>query len=100
MTLFFKKLTTTGNCLAQVFPEGDSPKLLGVPLLNKKIATGSFTINNTTNISVVAKGYDGVYRIIIEKANENTEWEPYYVTSSTTVTQEKNHTLTAIWQKN
>lgn len=36
--------------------------------------------------------------IQLEEGTEDTEWEPYYVTSSTTVTQEKNHTLTAIWE--
>jgi len=36
----------------------------------------------------------------IEEGAEATAYEPYYVTSSTTVTQEKDHVLKAIWQKN
>ena len=36
----------------------------------------------------------------IEEGTEATEYEPYYVATSTTVTQAKNHTLTAIWEQN
>ena len=36
----------------------------------------------------------------VEIGNSNTTYEPYFVTSNTVVTQNKNHTLTAIWEKN
>ena len=39
-----------------------------------------------------------ISNIQLEKGNTATAYEPYYVTSSTIVTQEKNHTLTAIWE--
>ena len=42
------------------------------------------TIWNNTNVQ-------------IEACSCKTEYEPYYVTSSTKVTQMKNHVLTAIW---
>ena len=35
----------------------------------------------------------------VEEGNTMTEYEPYYVTESTKVTQTKNHTLTAIWEE-
>ena len=38
------------------------------------------------------------YNLQIEEGTEATPYEPYYVTSDVTVTQEKNHTLTAIWE--
>ena len=38
--------------------------------------------------------------IQLEKGTTGTVYEPYYVTSSTNVTQNKNHTLTAIWEQN
>ena len=51
--------------------------------------------------------YDGYYdeneidnlKIQLEAGNIVTEYEPYIISSSTTVTQAKNHTLTAIWEK-
>ena len=40
------------------------------------------------------------YNIQLEEGTIATPYEPYYVTSDTVVTQEKNHTLTAIWEPN
>ena len=37
--------------------------------------------------------------IQLEEGTTATTFEPYYVTSSTNVTQDKNHTLKAIWEK-
>ena len=34
----------------------------------------------------------------LEEGTEATAYEPYYVTSDVTVTQNKNHTLKAIWE--
>ena len=36
----------------------------------------------------------------IEEGDTATEYEPYYITPSTKVVQQKNHTLKAIWQAN
>jgi len=36
----------------------------------------------------------------IEIGSNATAYEPYYITNGTTVVQNQNHTLTAIWQKN
>ena len=38
--------------------------------------------------------------IMITEGNTATEYEPYYITPSTTVVQDKNHTLKAIWKAN
>ena len=40
-----------------------------------------------------------ITNIQVEKGNQSTEYEPFYVTNSTKITQNKNHTLTAIWEK-
>lgn len=40
------------------------------------------------------------YSVQLEEGTEATPYEPYFIESNTTVVQEKNHTLTAIWQKN
>ncbi len=36
----------------------------------------------------------------LEAGSVATEYEPYYITSDTTVVQDQDHTLTAIWQDN
>ena len=41
-----------------------------------------------------------IENIKIEKGTTKTAYEPYYITSNTTVVQNQNHTLTAIWEKN
>ena len=48
--------------------------------------------STSTNIEIT--------NVQLEEGNVATAYEPYYVTSTTTVVQNDNHTLTAIWQKN
>ncbi len=66
-----------------------------------------YTTAKGKNISYfkMSYGYGGdtythISHIQLEEGTEATEYEPYYVTSSTKVTQTKNHTLTAIWKEN
>lgn len=40
-----------------------------------------------------------ISNIQLEEGSTATEYEPYYVTNSTTVTQAQNHTLTAQWEE-
>lgn len=44
--------------------------------------------------------YIDIKNIQLEPGNTATPYEPYYITSDTTVVQENNHTLKAIWQAN
>lgn len=41
-----------------------------------------------------------LYNLQLEEGDTATEYEPYYITPSTPVVQQKNHTLKAIWQPN
>lgn len=41
-----------------------------------------------------------LYNLQLEEGDTATEYEPYYITPTTTVVQQKNHTLKAIWQAN
>ena len=41
-----------------------------------------------------------IYNIQMEEGDTATEFEPYYITPSTTVVQDKDHTLKAIWEAN
>ncbi len=83
----------------------------------------SYTLNSSTDFSTGATENPGPIRYVLvrpyksdnlpgvindinnyhyqmELGNTATEWEPYYITSSTTVVQNQNHTLKAIWQEN
>jgi len=41
-----------------------------------------------------------LYNLQLEEGDTVTEYEPYYITKDTTVVQDKNHTLKAIWKAN
>ena len=52
----------------------------------------SFNVTNTTQGSVSWNN------IQLEEGSTATDYEPYYITKDTIVTQNKDHTLTAIWE--
>ena len=72
----------------------------------------NFRYNTTTNSNLLYVGrytltkqsdLDYIWsntNVQIEEGTQATEYEPYYITSDTKVTQKKNHTLTAIWEEN
>lgn len=41
-----------------------------------------------------------IYNLQLEEGDTATEYEPYYITPTTPVVQQKNHTLKAIWKAN
>ena len=62
------------------------------------ISSSSKTI---TAVRSAGWGYSGTFRfsnIQLEEGTVETAYEPYYVATTTPVTQTKNHTLTAIWE--
>ena len=75
---------------------------------SKKRLIGSFVYNNPSSQRIVhiypqsIPNNCNIYasNVQIEQGNTATDYEPYYVATSTTVTQAKNHTLTAIWEQN
>lgn len=50
----------------------------------------------STNIDLISDEVK-ITNIQVEKGNQSTEYEPLYITNSTKITQNKNHTLTAMW---
>lgn len=52
----------------------------------------------STNIDLISDEVK-ITNIQVEKGNQSTEYEPFYIINSTKITQNKNHTLTAIWEK-
>ncbi|MBQ1551750.1 MAG: InlB B-repeat-containing protein, partial [Bacilli bacterium] len=59
-----------------------------------------FSIQSTTNLGILYKSIDAVYKIMIIDSNNSIIWEPYYVTSSTPLTRNEDHTLYAKWTPN
>ena len=57
--------------------------------------------NKTVECISFSYGIEGnayIESIQLEEGTAATPYEPYYITSSTPVSQNKNHTLTAIWE--
>ena len=78
----------------------------------KTITTPTGLYDSSANYRILAysnrylNGETGVfstirlYNLQLEEGDTATEYEPYYITSTTPVVQQKNHTLKAIWQPN
>lgn len=99
VSLYFLTQSTQGNNISGIYTEGDEERLANISLMGKDTVTYTFTFSEEKNIGIMPKGYDGVYKIQLEAGTESTEWEPYYITNDTSVVQEQNHTLKAIWEK-
>lgn len=71
---------------------------------NVNLPESNYTIRVYTNRYL--KDNVGIFSTVIfsniqlELGDTPTEYEPYYITSSTKVVQDKNHTLKAIWEAN
>lgn len=60
----------------------------------------TFYHNNNRNTDEILTFRISVLDVDNSITESNFEYEPYYITSSTPVVQQKNHTLKAIWQAN
>ena len=63
---------------------------------NDYIKTRSFFVGIWHQSSSI----NGNFKVQLEKGEQATEYEPYYITSYTKVVQNGNHTLKAIWKEN
>ena len=61
---------------------------------NKRLAYIYMTYGNGSASKV------HISHVQLEESDKATAWEPYYITDTTTVVQDENHTLTAIWELN
>lgn len=92
--------------LQYVFLNGQSSSGNAFYKSNSREKSLSFLTKNDTNyinirFGVSTSGESITYsNIQLEEGDTVTEYEPYYVTSDTTVVQENNRTLKAIWQAN
>jgi uncharacterized repeat protein (TIGR02543 family) len=55
-----------------------------------------YSTNDTSNLDIIWQNID----VQIEEGTEKTPYEPYIIKSTTTVVQENDHTLTALWKQN
>ena len=73
----------------------------GSALYNKDSYLATFTLAEATDIGIIIKAYDGVYRVQLEEGSTSTDWEPY-ANSAVTIEQGTtgNKSYTAIWEPN
>lgn len=65
-----------------------------------KTWSSELNLTESTNIGILLKVFDGKGMVMLRKKSVNTNgFEPYYITSSTTIVNASNHTLTAIWEE-
>ena len=101
ISLFFKnQCTSTIGGLAIYSPQsiifGTSDYITNVESYSK-----TFQLNEINDYGVLAKGYDGIYRIQLEEGDTATTYEPFIVTSDIEVTaRNDDYVMKAIWQEN
>ena len=106
VTLYFSTMPNneTAQIYSQIQVRDSSDTLLfgsnSGALYQKDKYSFQFSLAEEKYVGLLIKAYDGVYKIQLEKGNTASEWEPYIVKGNTKVTQAKDHTLTAKWQKN
>ena len=104
LSLRFSSVVTTGGDKRMRFynqTKGDSKY---IDLENKEMITHAFTTNGINKIWIIAKSYDGVYKVQIEEGNKITDWEPYISEPVTDIVLSPgatgNRTYTANWIEN
>jgi len=97
-------ITNNGGCTAPGYAiyNSNGDMLSGNRYNNTRIIKFTTPSNASyirfTVITIASKSDKETYQL--EEGTTATAYEPYYITNGTTVVQDKNHTLTAIWQKN
>ena len=94
----YKNQSGTNKSIFYLGPASGGKKTFTVPDdYNYTGGTGDYifigALKETTEVNEI-------FTIQLEEGDTATEHEPYYITPSTTVVQQKNHTLKAIWQAN
>ena len=91
--LYLNASTSTNHNLTTITPT--KQRLIGT-ITYHDAASSSLHIYPT----VTADNNYYISNVQIEEGDTATEYEPYYITPTTTVVQENDHTLKAIWQPN
>ena len=103
-TLSVKGYLETGNLFLFQFQYNDETyDNVSINSNEEQTITITSNLNKTIEELIVRYNTGGIAHIRniqLERGEEATEYEPYYITSSTTVVQDKDHTLTAIWEEN
>lgn len=77
MSLWFKNQSTRGDNKAAIYNDKSKAIVSTFSIANSDFKTVTFTLANTTNIGILIKSYDGVYRIQLEEGNTYSDWEVY-----------------------
>lgn len=77
LSLQFLEQSTQGDNTAGIYDDNSSYIVGLFSLANADFISKTFTLNKTTNIGILIKGYNGVYRVQLEEGNTATEWEEY-----------------------
>ena len=102
LLIYFSTQSSNGATGLQLIDESNNV----IGLLSSSSLNGvsevslDFSIQSTTNLGILYKSIDAVYKIMIIDSNNSIIWEPYYVTSSTPLTRNEDHTLYAKWTPN
>lgn len=76
ISLDIKTQTTNANASINVYKSDGV--ITGTPLANKSNVSLNFTLTEATNIGIMAKLYDAVFKIMLNKGSTAEEWKPYY----------------------
>ena len=98
--------TYTGLSIFCVYTDGSNESILGNNRIDNSnkwnkiifISKGNKTISHFAVSFGTPYAYSYMKNIQLEEGSIATMYEPYTITSLTTVSQNKNHTLTAIWE--
>ncbi len=88
---FYEKITTNRDyCGLSIYSSsGSAIKHIRTEMYNVSYYETTFTLSSSTSLGVMIKGYNSIYRAEIYKVTD--------ITSSTTVSTNANHTVTAHW---
>lgn len=100
LSLDFAKQTTNAYALLRIYDENGNYIKFNLALNDVQYQMTTFTLNKETNIGIGLKLYDAEVYMQLEEGTTATAYEPYYITATTTVEREDNHTLYADWTAN
>lgn len=82
ITLEFSKNATSSSAknysTLAILNKSNNSWITSSSLYDVSNVSKTFTLNETTDIGIQVKGFDGIYRIQLEKGSLSTEWNSFY----------------------
>lgn len=76
LSLRFSTPATTGDRQATIYDENNN-RILSIKIDDNEFVKYTFTLSKAISVGILVKGYDGVYKVQLEKGDTATDWEPY-----------------------